>query len=302
MPDDPDGPRAIADLDVDLIILHPWQGDLIVELEHVDDGLRVPLLYRPGDSDGTGAGFSADNIGSPATGGKFIFDDEGGEFYDGLPPDGIGNVPHPGIADVTGPWIPYGSQVSGLTRTLSSFDGHDRRGTWRLWVSDNEPEDTGSILNFSLHFSSCHWDLDGNGTVGIGDLLVLFSLWGTAGPLGDFNGDGNVGIADMLLMFANWGPCPQAPECGNGVVEPGEECDGADDEGCPGKCQPDCTCMIVLECGGHGSGDCCQANGTPACEDEICCDMVCEIDPFCCVIEWDVQCANEAAQLCDCPL
>ena len=149
VPDDPDGPRAIADLDVDLIILHPWQGDLIVELEHVDDGLRVPLLYRPGDSDGTGAGFSADNIGSPATGGKFIFDDEGGEFYDGLPPDGIGNVPHPGIADVTGPWIPYGSQVSGLTRTLSSFDGHDRRGTWRLWVSDNEPEDTGSILNWA---------------------------------------------------------------------------------------------------------------------------------------------------------
>ena len=34
--------------------------------------------------------------------------------------------------------------------------------------------------------------------------------------------------------------------CGNGVVEPGEECDGADDDACPGQCLGDCTCHVEL--------------------------------------------------------
>ena len=58
----------------------------------------------------------------------------------------------------------------------------------------------------------CPWDLDGDGTVGIGDLLSLFAVWGPCpgppGCPGDFNEDGTVGVGDMLLMFANWGPCP----------------------------------------------------------------------------------------------
>ena len=54
----------------------------------------------------------------------------------------------------------------------------------------------------------CPWDLTGDGGVGIGDLLALFGIWGTAGPEGDFNGDGVVGVGDLLAMFANWGPCP----------------------------------------------------------------------------------------------
>ena len=32
-------------------------------------------------------------------------------------------------------------------------------------------------------------------------------------PLGDLNGDGIVGIADMLIMFANWGPCSDCNNC-----------------------------------------------------------------------------------------
>lgn len=32
------------------------------------------------------------------------------------------------------------------------------------------------------------------------------------------------------------------PECGNDVLELGEECDGSDAPTCPGLCQPDCTC------------------------------------------------------------
>ena len=57
-------------------------------------------------------------------------------------------------------------------------------------------------------FPDCPWDLDGDGVVGIGDLLALLGAWGTnpGGPP-DFNGDGTVGIFDFLALLANWGPC-----------------------------------------------------------------------------------------------
>ena len=49
VPDDMSGLNTIADVDVDLHIDHTWQGDLIVDISH--NGVTVPLLYRPGDSD-----------------------------------------------------------------------------------------------------------------------------------------------------------------------------------------------------------------------------------------------------------
>ena len=51
--------------------------------------------------------------------------------------------------------------------------------------------------------------LDGDGSVGILDLLALLAAWDTdpGGPP-DFDGDGSVGILDLLTLLANWGPCP----------------------------------------------------------------------------------------------
>ncbi len=46
------------------------------------------------------------------------------------------------------------------------------------------------------------------------------------------------------------------------------------------------------------AGDCCEANGTPGCDDPECCEIVCAIDPFCCDQNWDSICAGEAADLC----
>lgn len=54
--------------------------------------------------------------------------------------------------------------------------------------------------------SPCPWDLDGNGTVGTGDLLELFGQWGTEG-LADFDESGVVDTIDLLILFDNWGPC-----------------------------------------------------------------------------------------------
>ncbi len=55
----------------------------------------------------------------------------------------------------------------------------------------------------------CPADFDGDGSVGITDLLTLLAAWGTdpGGPP-DFDGDGTVGILDLLTLLANWGACP----------------------------------------------------------------------------------------------
>ena len=54
----------------------------------------------------------------------------------------------------------------------------------------------------------CPADLDGDGSVGILDLLALVAAWSSdpGGPP-DFDGDGTVGILDLLTLLANWGPC-----------------------------------------------------------------------------------------------
>jgi hypothetical protein len=52
----------------------------------------------------------------------------------------------------------------------------------------------------------CPADLDGNGTVGVEDLLALLANWNGIGE-GDINGDGTVDVADLLLLLAGWGDC-----------------------------------------------------------------------------------------------
>ena len=80
-------------------------------------------------------------------------------------------------------------------------------GTYR---DDDNGFDSGSAYLFDAAGTpgTCPWDLDGNGSVGILDLLALLAAWGSdpGGPP-DFDNDGNVGILDLLTLLANWGPC-----------------------------------------------------------------------------------------------
>jgi hypothetical protein len=51
-------------------------------------------------------------------------------------------------------------------------------------------------------------DLDGDGAVGILDLLLLLGAWGSCGDCGncpaDLDGDCAVGVTDFLILLANW--------------------------------------------------------------------------------------------------
>ncbi|MEY3025049.1 MAG: Dockerin type domain, partial [Planctomycetota bacterium] len=52
----------------------------------------------------------------------------------------------------------------------------------------------------------CPGDLDGDGTIGGGDLAVLLAGWGGSSP--DLDGDGVVGGSDLAVLLSSWGePC-----------------------------------------------------------------------------------------------
>ena len=70
----------------------------------------------------------------------------------------------------------------------------------------------------------CPWDLNGNGTVDVVDVLQLIASFGPCADCpADFNFDGFVNVVDLLALIANFGPCPGSP-CiwdvnGDGVVD-----------------------------------------------------------------------------------
>ena len=54
----------------------------------------------------------------------------------------------------------------------------------------------------------CAADLDGDGAVGVTELLALLAAWGPCpGCDEDLDGDGQVAVSDLLLLLAGWGPC-----------------------------------------------------------------------------------------------
>ena len=48
-------------------------------------------------------------------------------------------------------------------------------------------------------------DLNGDGVVGLADLLDLLAAWGDMNSAADLDMDGIVGLSDLLLLLANWG-------------------------------------------------------------------------------------------------
>jgi hypothetical protein len=50
---------------------------------------------------------------------------------------------------------------------------------------------------------------------------------------------------------------------------------------------------LCAGCGDPEAGSCCDAHGTPFCDNRTCCDQVCAIDPFCCDTSWDAICVEE---------
>ena len=68
-------------------------------------------------------------------------------------------------------------------------------------------------------------DINGDGFVGVDDLLIVIANWGPCGPVcdADINGDGFVGVDDLLIVIANWGPGGRSaptPDLDGGTRDP----------------------------------------------------------------------------------
>jgi hypothetical protein len=96
---------------------------------------------------------------------------------------------------------------------VADLDGNPR------FVDDPCRADTGlgdpPIVDMGAYeFQGCSCDLDGDGSVGVNDFLLLLAAWGPCpDPCppscpADFNGDCEVGVGDFLELLAHWGPCP----------------------------------------------------------------------------------------------
>lgn len=166
---------GIADLDVDFITDHTWTGDLVMTVTS-PAGTVVTIADR-------------DLCGSESTA-DVIFDDEAagivcGGF--GLPATGSG----PG------------------TEALSAFDGEDSAGTWTLTVEDNAGGDTGSIVQWSLHFDIGESVCTGDGACCTDDAGVASSCIETdqascEADGGLFVGGSCADVVDCLPLFVEF--------------------------------------------------------------------------------------------------
>ena len=81
----------------------------------------------------------------------------------------------------------------------------------------SEDDDTGDMVaafEFILDESAadlCPADLNGDGEVGVNEILTIIEVWGTDDADADITGDGIVGVDDLLTRDQRLGPLPVTP-------------------------------------------------------------------------------------------
>lgn len=172
------------------------------------------IMVREGDSlggttlSGSCKWISIDNAGNVA----FIHDTAAGEalFYghaadltnaariattgDSLDTDGDG------VGDYT---------LADFKASSAIGPGLDLAGDGRIFVEADLSDGTTTaeaIIGFEPEAAPpCDGDLDADGDVDIGDLALLLSGFGGAGPAGDIDGDGDVDITDLAILLSAFG-------------------------------------------------------------------------------------------------
>ena len=173
------------------------------------------------------------------------------------------------VFDATNPTNPT---QYGFFDTYPDNDGASFNGLWNVYPyfpsgtiigSDLERGlfvwELGILDPCTLPVESCATDVDGNGNVGVSDILAIIENWGVCGdgtfrPSGDVDGSCCVDVADLLAVVAVWGE-----EC----VVTGACCLG--DSSCVEASESSCSKM-----GGNYFGDetTCNTTNCPGAGDE----------------------------------
>lgn len=110
------------------------------------------------------------------------------------------------------PCIDAADNTALAPEVVQDMDGNPR------FVDDPDASDTGHgdcpIVDMGAHerqdgtTDCCPADVDGNGAVEFGDILLILGAWGPCGDCPeDIDGNGAVEFADLLLLLGAWGPC-----------------------------------------------------------------------------------------------
>ena len=100
------------------------------------------------------------------------------------------------------------------TGTIELFASYDTPGSnWGVYPFPGQDRillsDIGGGLNIVRVGTDVPGDLDGDGSVGVKDLLILLGEWGPCADckacLADIDGDCTVGVKDLLILLGNWG-------------------------------------------------------------------------------------------------
>jgi subtilisin-like proprotein convertase family protein len=185
------GPPAYVDLSVaaggtvtfvgvSLFIDHPVQGDLRVGLTHLETGTTVILVDRPGFP-ASPLGFQAPNLGAASMDEFEIVDDPNDPQYNAPA------VPFPGIPNVDGWWR--------SATPLATFSGEAQAGTWRLWVTDNNPGGMGALISAQLKLgpdnAPCYANCDGSVVppiLNVGDFTCFLQRFAAGDPWANCDG------------------------------------------------------------------------------------------------------------------
>ena len=93
--------------------------------------------------------------------------------------------------------------------------------------------------------------------------------------------------------------CNQGKCCGAVCTIDSFCCETAWDDQCVSIADTVSDC-VRLTCGSFGAGPPCFAHSNPASENEACCTLVCDDDPYCCDFEWDTNCVELARTFPSC--
>jgi hypothetical protein len=144
------------------------------------------------------------------------------EFH-GYAGDGVMSV-----SDATVPFNHIGESppIDGLTTMSATLDpmfvqslvgsaSHLGVMTWQqmlglqgsFWSNQGVGTPPALIIEYEEE-EDCPADVDGDGMVGVLDLVEVIIQFGICDPTVDINGDGFVDVLDLILVITIWGPCP----------------------------------------------------------------------------------------------
>jgi len=198
--------QAVAVFDGTVVVGAPEDGDLGADagsayvFEHgtglwSDQSKLTPKDGAAYDKFGTAVAVTSDRIAV------------GAPFHDSLLPDsGAAYL----FGDLEGEWTQSSRITSPTAYYLDNFGSGLALDGNHVLVGAEHDDDNGNNSGASFLFAECVGDVDGDGTVGADDLLLVRELFGNEceGCPADIDGDGTVTFADLALIISHWGVCP----------------------------------------------------------------------------------------------